>query len=43
MQVDEFERLNDAGNTPKTFLELLETIKEHDEMFKNLVRESLKK
>jgi len=43
MQKDNFERLNDAGNTPGTFLELRETIKEHDEMFKKLVRESFKK
>jgi hypothetical protein len=43
MQKDDFEQLNDSGNTPKTFSELLEMIKEHDEMFKKLVRESFLK
>jgi len=43
MQADNFDGLNDSGNTPKTFSELLEVIKEHDEMFKKLVSESFKK
>jgi hypothetical protein len=43
MQVDNFEELNNTGNAPGTFLELLETIRNHDEMFKKLVRVSFKK
>jgi len=42
-QKENFELLNCEGNTPRTFQELLGTINKHDDVFKALIRESLKK